>query len=119
MLRQQFTDSLKQALKDRDQDSVAALRLIIAALKDRDIGARGKGNADGVGDDEILVMLQGMVKQRRDSIALFTQGGRSDLVDKEQVKWVVLMVLFAQPGQETAFSRMEDLVFEESTGAMN
>jgi len=40
-------------------------------------------------------------------------------VDKEQVKWVVLMVLFAQPGQEAAFSRMEDLVFEESTGAMN
>jgi Smg protein len=40
-------------------------------------------------------------------------------VDKEQVKWVVLMVLFAQPGQESAFSRMEDLVFEESTGAMN
>ena len=43
----------------------------------------------------------------------------SDTVDKEQLKWVVLMVLFAQPGQETAFSRMEDLVFEESTGAMN
>jgi Smg protein len=43
----------------------------------------------------------------------------SGTVDKEQVKWVVLMVLFAQPGQETAFSRMEDLVFEESTGAMN
>lgn len=40
-------------------------------------------------------------------------------IDREQVKWVVLMVLFAQPGQETAFSRMEDLVFEESTGAMN
>jgi Smg protein len=43
----------------------------------------------------------------------------SGTVDKEQVKWVVLMVLFAQPGQEAAFSRMEDLVFEESTGAMN
>lgn len=43
----------------------------------------------------------------------------SGTVDKEQVKWVVLMVLFAQPGQESAFSRMEDLVFEESTGAMN
>ena len=43
----------------------------------------------------------------------------SGTIDKEQVKWVVLMVLFAQPGQETAFSRMEDLVFEESTGAMN
>jgi Smg protein len=40
-------------------------------------------------------------------------------IDREQVKWVVLMVLFAQPGQEAAFSRMEDLVFEESTGAMN
>lgn len=43
----------------------------------------------------------------------------SDTVDKEQLKWVVLMVLFAQPGQETAFSRMEDLVFEESAGAMH
>lgn len=43
----------------------------------------------------------------------------SDTVDKEQLKWVVLMVLFAQPGQETAFSRMEDLVFEESADAMH
>lgn len=43
----------------------------------------------------------------------------SDTVDREQLKWVVLMVLFAQPGQETAFSRMEDLVFEESAGAMH
>ena len=43
----------------------------------------------------------------------------SGTIDKEQVKWVVLMVLFAQPGQEAAFSRMEDLVFEENTGAIN
>ena len=43
----------------------------------------------------------------------------SDTVDKEQLKWVVLMVLFAQPGQETAFSRMEDLVFEESADVMH
>lgn len=43
----------------------------------------------------------------------------SDTVDKEQLKWVVLMVLFAQPGQETAFSRMEDLVFEERSDAMH
>jgi Smg protein len=43
----------------------------------------------------------------------------SDTVDREQLKWVVLMVLFAQPGQETAFSRMEDLVFEESAGVMH
>ncbi len=83
MFRSRLKDSLKEAMKAKDSSRVSTLRLILAALKDRDIAARAKGNSDGIGEDEILEMLQKMVKQRQDSIALYTKGGRSDLVDKE------------------------------------
>lgn len=84
MLRTRLNDDLKHALKAGEKCEVATLRLILAALKDRDIAERGKGNCDGVGEEEILEMLQKMVRQRRDSIELYEKGGRDDLVDKEQ-----------------------------------
>ena len=84
MLRTRLNDDLKHALKAGEKCEVATLRLILAALKDRDIAERGKGNCDGVGEDEILKMLQKMVRQRRDSIELYEKGGRDDLADKEQ-----------------------------------
>jgi uncharacterized protein YqeY len=83
MLRQQLNDALKQAMLGKDAPTVSTVRLILAALKDRDIAARPKGLANGIPDDEILSMLQGMVKQRKESIALYQQGNRQDLVDKE------------------------------------
>ena len=58
--------------------------LILAALKDRDIAARSKGKSDGIDDSEILQMLQTMVKQREDSIALYEKGGRLELAQQEQ-----------------------------------
>lgn len=84
MLRQQFTDSLKNAMKDKDQLAVSTVRLIIAKLKEQDIEARGKGKIDGIGEPEIQQMLQSMIKQRRESIALYEQGGRADLAEKER-----------------------------------
>lgn len=84
MLRQQFTDSLKNAMKDKDQLAVSTVRLIIAKLKEQDIEARGKGKTDGIGEPEIQQMLQSMIKQRRESIALYEQGGRADLAEKER-----------------------------------
>jgi|SRR5579883_648380 uncharacterized protein YqeY len=84
MLRQQFTDSLKDAMKDKDQLAVSTVRLILAKLKEQDIEARGKGKPDGIGDPEIQQMLQSMIKQRRESIALYEQGGRADLAEKER-----------------------------------
>ncbi len=83
MLRTRLSDSLKVAMKARDERSVSALRLILAGLKDRDIAARTKGAGDGIPDDEILQMMQNMVRQRRDSIALYEQGGRPELAEKE------------------------------------
>ncbi|MFB9355959.1 GatB/YqeY domain-containing protein [Sneathiella chinensis] len=84
MLRSQLKDSLKEAMKSKDKRKIATLRLILATLQDRDIAAREKGSEDGITDDEILKMLTTMVRQRRDSIAAYEQGGRVDLATSEQ-----------------------------------
>jgi hypothetical protein len=90
MLRQTFADRLKQAMKERDARTVSAVRLILAALKDRDVAARGEGNPNGLTEAEICAMLQGMVKQRRESIALYRQGNRADLAQKEEDEITVI-----------------------------
>ena|SRR6516162_9959264 len=90
MLRQAFTDRLKQAMKAREMRTVSTIRLILAGLKDRDIAARGRGNAEGLSDAEIQRMLQAMIKQRRDSIALFEQGKRNDLAQRESEEIAVI-----------------------------
>jgi len=67
----------------KDAIATATMRLITAALKDRDIAARSKGNSEGISNDEILAMLATMIKQRRDSILMFTKGGRDELAQRE------------------------------------
>lgn len=83
MLRDQLNDALKGSMKAKDATATSALRLILAALKDRDIAARGKGNNDGLGDEEILGLLQSMIKQRRESIEMYEKGGRAELAEQE------------------------------------
>ncbi len=83
MFRTELSDALKDAMRAKEARAVSTLRLILAALKDRDIAARGKGKSEGIGDDDILELLQKMVRQRRDSIELFEKGDRQDLADKE------------------------------------
>jgi uncharacterized protein YqeY len=90
MLRQRLSEALKEAMKAKNDRGVSTVRLILAALKDRDIAARSKGVMDGVGDEEILQMLQSMVKQRRESIALYEQGNRPDLVEGEKAEIAVI-----------------------------
>lgn len=84
MLRNKLNDALKTAMKERDQRSVSTVRLILAALKDRDIAARGDGNSEGIGETEIVEMLRKMVKQREESIGLYEQGGRLELAQQER-----------------------------------
>ncbi|WP_404422195.1 GatB/YqeY domain-containing protein [Thalassospira australica] len=83
MLRSQLTDALKKAVLEKDAVSVTTVRLILAALKERDIAARGEGNTDGISDEEILTLLQAMVKQRRESIEMYTKGNRPELAAQE------------------------------------
>ena len=84
MLRQAFTDRMKQALKAGDARALSTTRLILAGLKDSDIAARGQGNTEGISETEIQRMLQAMIKQRRESIALYEQGNRADLAQRER-----------------------------------
>jgi len=83
MLRERLNEELKKAMLAKEQLATATLRLILAALKDRDIAARGKGQSDGIGEDEILAMLQTMIKQRRESIEMYEKGGREELARRE------------------------------------
>lgn len=83
-MRNNLKDALKVAQKAQDQRATSTLRLILAALKDRDIAARSKGVEDGIGDDDILSMLQTMIKQRRESIEHYEQGGRLELAEQER-----------------------------------
>ena len=90
MLRQAFTDRLRQAMKARETLVVSTIRLILAGLKDRDIAAQGRGNAEGLSDAEIQRMLQAMIKQRRESITLYQQGNRGDLAQREREEIAVI-----------------------------
>lgn len=82
--REEFSAALKEALKSKDEVAVATIRLIVAALKDRDINARGQGNANGIGEPEILSLLQSMVKQRQESSKIYRDASRPELADREE-----------------------------------
>jgi hypothetical protein len=84
MLRHQLNEALKEAQRARDGRAVSTLRLILAAIRDRDIAARAKGNTDGISEEEVMGLLRTMIRQRKESIGLYEQGGRLDLVESEQ-----------------------------------
>ena len=90
MLREAFTERLKTAMRAKDTRTLSTVRLVLAALKERDVAARGSGNPAGIADPEILRMLQGMVKQRRESIALYRQGNRPDLAQQEEAEIAII-----------------------------
>jgi len=90
MLRDRLNDALKVAMKARDKDKLATLRLILAALKDRDLAARAKGQTTPLSDEEILALLSKMIRQRRESIKLFQEGGRTDLAESEAAEIAVI-----------------------------
>lgn len=82
-MREKINEAFKQAMKNQDKRRVGTLRLVNAAIKDRDIAARSH-DRQGVSDDEVLEILGRMIKQRRDSIAAFEEGGRFELAQQER-----------------------------------
>lgn len=85
MLREDLQKALKESMLAHDTQRVGAIRLMIAGMKEKDVDARGKGLKEA-SETDLLAMLQNMVKQRRDSIAMYLQGNRQDLADKEQAE---------------------------------
>lgn len=90
MLRDKLNEALKDAMRARDMEAVGAVRLILAKLKEVDIASRTEANREGVADDKILSMLQGMIKQRNESITLYEKGNRPELAAKEKAEIAVI-----------------------------
>ena len=114
MLRDKLNDAMKEAMRARDQAALGTIRLILAKLKDVDIAARTEASREGVADDKILSMMQGMIKQRNESIALYEKGNRADLADKEKAEIVVIERFLPQQMDEAA---VEAAVREAVTAA--
>ena len=89
-MRENIAAAAKQALKDKDQVALGTMRLIMAALKDRDIAARGNGNSDGISDGDILGLLQTMIKQRTESAKMYNDGGRPELAAAEEAEIAII-----------------------------
>lgn len=89
-LRKRVSDDLKQAMKDKDAGRLSTLRLVNAAIKDKDIAARADGNDEGVGAAEILAILGKMSKQRHESARAYEEGGRLDLAEAERAEIAII-----------------------------
>jgi uncharacterized protein len=89
-LREALTERMKAALRAKDTRTLSTVRLIMAALKDRDIAARSDGNKAEIPESDIQRMLQGMVKQRRESIELYQKGNRPELAQRESEEIAVI-----------------------------
>ena len=104
-MRERIQTAMKEAMKSGDKRRLSTLRLVLAAIKDRDIAARvdEKGHSTGkdrVEDSDILALLQKMIKQRRDSVEIYTQGGREELADQETAEIAIIEEFLPQQMSE-------------------
>ncbi|GGX55013.1 aspartyl-tRNA amidotransferase subunit B [Tateyamaria omphalii] len=112
-LRTKISAALKQAMKDKDADRLSTLRLINAAIKDKDIDARAAGQDDGVGEGEVLAILGKMVKQRNESAKTYEEGGRLDLAERELGEIKVIEEFLPQKlGADASAKAVDDAIAE-------
>jgi len=116
MLRDKVKEAMKTAMLAKDDKALGTIRMIMAKMKDKDIEVRSKGNMDGINDDEILSMMQTMVKQRRESITMYKKGNRQDLVDNETAE-IKVIETFMPTQMETAEIKEAIQKIIETTGA--
>lgn len=115
-LRQRLNDELKQAMKAGEKLKVSTLRLVNAAIKERDIESRTAGPDSGVGDAQIIEVLNRMIKQRQDSLAAFEQAGRQDLAEQERGEIAIIRSFMPAPlGEAETAAAIEAAV--AATGA--
>ena len=117
MLRQAFRDRLTEAMKASDSRTVSTVRLILAALKERDVAARGQGNPEGLSEAEIQRMLQGMIKQRHESVALYEKGNRPDLAKQENEEIAVIESFLPRQLEESEIEAVVKAVIGEAGAA--
>ncbi|MCJ2088328.1 GatB/YqeY domain-containing protein [Methylobacterium sp. E-005] len=115
MLRARLTTEMKEAMKAGDKERLATVRMIQAALKDRDIEARGNGK-DPISEDEILSLLQKMIKQRTESASVYEQGGRPELAANERAEIAIIESFLPKQMDEAETQAAIDAAIAE-TGA--
>ncbi len=96
-MRAQLNRAMKDAMRARDTVTLRTIRLILAAIKDRDIAARGQGNADGIGDAEIRDLLDKMIRQREESSRFYEEAGRVESVEEELREIAVIRSFLPAP----------------------
>ena len=115
MLRDQINDALKDAMKAKIERAVSTLRMINSTLKNADIEARGAGKQP-LGDAEVLSLLQKMIKQRQESVELYKQGGRADLVRQEEEEIAIITAYLPKQMSEPEMKAAIEAAVKE-TGA--
>jgi len=115
-MRERVNTALKAAMKAKDADRLSTLRLINAAIKDRDIAVRGDGREEGVSDADVLQILGKMVKQRQESARAYEEGGRLELAEKERAEIGVIEEFLPRQLSETEVEGAIDKAIA-STGA--
>jgi uncharacterized protein YqeY len=108
MLREDLKSAMKDAMRNKRPAELSTIRLILAAIKDRDIANRSDGSRDGVSDASIQELLQKMVKQRNESIKMYEQGGRLELAEAEQAEIAVIQGFLPEQMDEASMSAAVD-----------
>ena len=114
--REKINAAMKDALKNKEMERLATIRLITAAMKDKDINSRTDGRNDGIDEASILAMLQSMIKQRKESSSIFRQNGRPELADKEDAEIAVIESFLPQQMSDEDVAKAIDGIIA-STGA--
>ncbi len=116
MLREQMSNALKEAMKAKDTIALATLRLMLAAVKDRDIDARSSGNNEGIDDTQITSLLQTMIKQRNEAIKIATEAKRLDIARREEQEIEIIKQFLPEPMTDSEIDLAVKATVEE-TGA--
>ena len=114
--RDEINTALKTAMRNKDTVAVSTIRLILAAIKERDISARGEGKTEGLSDADIAGLLQTMIKQREESASTYDQAGRVDLAERERAEKEVIRRFLPRPLSEEEVEGAVDRAIAE-TGA--
>jgi len=112
-LRDTITQDLKSAMRAKDQVRLATLRLIQAAIKDRDIAARAEDRCEGCEDGEIMALLQKLVKQREESAKTYEDAGRLDLAEQEVAEAEIVRAYLPEPMCEESIAQAAQAAVDE------
>ena len=117
MLRDEIKLKLNECLKNKDKKSVSTLRLVLAAVKDRDIAARSNGNNSGISDDEVKLLLQTMIKQRKESADIYEKAGRLELLESEKKEIDIISFFLPKQMSNVEISEAIEKIIKETNAS--